>query len=488
MFSDCGRYVFSVLACMGNMICLLGRDSMRLAIIPMKNETQMSPEEVSHILGGYNYGMVLTMLAGGPLADTLGGKWLLLLVTLLSSTCTLLVPMLATWSPAAVATCQVVSGLAGGLVVPALSSMIARWEPVTETGKLATIIFTGSQFSAVFTSLFTGYMCYNYTWQLVFYILGSVPLLWIIPWVTLVTDNPTRSKLTSEREREMLRQETISCVSRPRLQHIPLVRILSSPAVLAVLVANVGVTWAGTHTALLLPQYLHSSLQLPLHTNSLISALPYIGSCLCGLLSSYIYNSLLHCNISRSSARKICSSLCLCGFAFLTLPVPFISHSTTLVTILTTSAYALTGFNLVGAWSNPIDIAPNFVGTIMGISGLFSYITGALVPHTYSLMANFVTSLNKDNVIHETEEKEHLVWTLLFVLVSVVCILTNFVFLILGTAERQTWNRLEDGESTETLDRSNDTLQKQIICDKNFNKIDNHSLGDDEQDIVKLLL
>ena len=99
------------------------------------------------------------------------------------------------------------------------------------------------------------------------------------------------------------------------------------------------------------------------------------------------------------------------------------------------------GFNLVGAWSNPIDIAPNFVGTIMGISGLFSYITGALVPHTYSLMANLVTSLNKDNVIHETEEKEHLVWTLLFVLVSVVCILTNFVFLILGTAERQTWNR-----------------------------------------------
>ena len=51
MFSDCGRYVFSVLACMGNMICLLGRDSMRLAIIPMKNETQMTPDEVSHILG-----------------------------------------------------------------------------------------------------------------------------------------------------------------------------------------------------------------------------------------------------------------------------------------------------------------------------------------------------------------------------------------------------------------------------------------------------
>ena len=78
------------------------------------------------LLGGYNYGMVLTMLAGGPLADILGGKWLLLLVTILSSMCTLLVPVLVQVSPAALIMCQVVSGMGGGLVVPALSSMIAR--------------------------------------------------------------------------------------------------------------------------------------------------------------------------------------------------------------------------------------------------------------------------------------------------------------------------------------------------------------------------
>ena len=290
--------------------------------------------------------MVLTMLAGGPLADTLGGKWVLLLVTLMSSLCTCLVPVLAQHlSIPALITCQVVAGAGGGLVVPALSSMIARWEPVSETGKLATVIFTGSQFSAVFTSLFTGYITYNYNWQLVFYILGTVPLLWTIPWILLVHDNPAKSRLTSVAERLMLRHETTIAVSRPRLRHIPACRILSSPAVIAVIIANIGVTWAGTHTSLLLPQYLHSSLKVPLHHNSLISALPYIGSCLVGLMSSYVYNSLLKCNITRSTARKICSTLCLVGFAILTLPVPFIGNNTTVVTILTTSAYALTGKN-----------------------------------------------------------------------------------------------------------------------------------------------
>ena len=48
---DHGRYVFSFLACLGNMICLLGRDTMRLAVLPMQEELHFSPGDVSHVLG-----------------------------------------------------------------------------------------------------------------------------------------------------------------------------------------------------------------------------------------------------------------------------------------------------------------------------------------------------------------------------------------------------------------------------------------------------
>ena len=51
--------------------------------------------------------MVVTMLAGGPLADCLGGKWLLLGVALVSCLCTALVPILAPINITLVAVVQV---------------------------------------------------------------------------------------------------------------------------------------------------------------------------------------------------------------------------------------------------------------------------------------------------------------------------------------------------------------------------------------------
>ena len=95
------------------------------------------------------------------------------------------------------------------------------------------------------------------------------------------------------------------------------------------------------------------------------------------------------------------------------------------------------GFNLVGAWTNPQDIAPNFVGTIMGVMGLFSYLTGSFVPHTTTIMASWVT--------------EDQVWPALFLLVSSVAVLSNGVFLFLGTAETQVWNKIEECDSREIL-------------------------------------
>ena len=97
----------------------------------------------------------------------------------------------------------------------------------------------------------------------------------------------------------------------------------------------------------------------------------------------------------------------------------------------------LQGFNLVGAWTNPQDIAPNFVGTIMGVMGLFSYLTGSFVPHTTTIMASLVP--------------EDQVWPALFLLVGCVAFLANGVFLVLGTARTQAWNTIEDGDSREIL-------------------------------------
>ena len=395
--------------------------------------------------GGYSYGMVVTMVLGGPLADTLGGKWVLVLVTLLSSSCTLLVPLLAPLSLPALVCVQVVSGLGGGLVVPALSSMIARWEPVSETGRLATIIYTGSQLSMVFSSVFTGYISHSYNWQLAFYLMGSIPILWTIPWLLLVQDDPSKSWLTSELEREMLREETMSSKCRPRLRNIPILRILSSPCVFAVIVANIGVSWANSHASLLLPQ-LFISLGFPILITSVLSIIPFLGASVIGLVSPYIFRQIKRCKITTTVARKICSSICLVGFSILTFPTAFIVGQTDpiLIIVLSTLSCSFLGFNLVGAWGNPQDISPTYVGTIMGIMGLSNEITKSIVLQTKSLITS-----------HVEEEEE--VWPILFLLASGVTVVTSGLYLMLGTAEIQDWDSLSDSQ----VDLFNEHKKKQ---------------------------
>ena len=73
----------------------------------------------------------------------------------------------------------------------------------------------------------------------------------------------------------------------------------------------------------------------------------------------------------------------------------------------------------------------------MGISGLFCYLTGALVPNTLSLVSALVSP--------------DLVWTVLFLTVVVVTIICNILFLLLGTAELQEWNSVDSSDSRERL-------------------------------------
>ena len=62
----------------------------------------------------------------------------------------------------------------------------------------------------------------------------------------------------------------------------------------------------------------------------------------------------------------------------------------------------------------------------MGIVGMFSYLTAAMVPHSLTLMSSLVDG---DQV-----------WPALFILVSAVCVLANIIFIIFGTADTQDWN------------------------------------------------
>ena len=85
----------------------------------------------------------------------------------------------------------------------------------------------------------------------------------------------------------------------------------------------------------------------------------------------------------------------------------------------------------------------------MGISGLFCYLTGALVANTLGLASAFIPPED--------------VWTFLFLLVVGVTIISNMLFLLLGTADLQEWNYVGSSDSRERLHQCKEKVGQSLL-------------------------
>ena len=85
----------------------------------------------------------------------------------------------------------------------------------------------------------------------------------------------------------------------------------------------------------------------------------------------------------------------------------------------------------------------------MGISGLFCYLTGALVPNTLGLTSAFLPPED--------------VWTFLFFLVAGVTIISNMLFILLGSAELQEWNSVGSSNSRERLHQCEEKAVQSLL-------------------------
>lgn len=112
---------------------------------PSENDRELSLNRIRYAAG---------QLPCGILIQHYGTRWPLLGAMTISSVCLLLLPVSAVtgdW----MATCaiRVLQGFSQGALFPALYSAIAKWTPLQERGRLASIIFTGEEDEKIWLSV-----------------------------------------------------------------------------------------------------------------------------------------------------------------------------------------------------------------------------------------------------------------------------------------------------------------------------------------------
>ncbi|XP_077519278.1 sialin-like isoform X2 [Amblyomma americanum] len=380
------------------------------------------------VLGSFFYGYIVTVLPGGVLAEQLGPKWLIGVGVAVTSLLSMLLPVAAHAHYMVVVAIRVLQGLAEGVVFPAMHCMIAMWTPITSRSRVISIVQSGADVGAVVAMMASGVLAESTFlggWPSIFYVFGFAGVVWFIAWCFLVYDTPSQHPRISHEELDFI----ISNQGNEQAQlkrKVPWRRVLLSIPIWSGVLSHFGFNWIHYIFLTEMPTYLTSVLHYSLGANGLLSAVPYIlGAIFCCVasLASDVFRKRGTMTITNN--RKLFNTLGVLVPGLFLLLVPLASCNGFWNMVLLAVAGGFHGMGHSGFMAAFVDLAPDFAGTLLGISNVAASIPGFAIPAVLGELLKEQSPLEA--------------WALFFYIGSAIGILTGLEFILLGSADIQSW-------------------------------------------------
>lgn len=298
------------------------------------------------ILSSFYWGYVVTHLPGGMLSERFGGKHSLGLGILATALFTLITPIAVDYGEATgLIAVRVLMGLCEGTTFPALNAMLAQWTPPEERSKIGSLVFAGAQLGTVFANSLSG-LILHYSpigWPAVFYVFGSIGIIWFLLWLITCYNNPDTHPFISEKERNFLRDRLHAHIHK-KPPSVPWRHLLRSVPVWALIVAQIGHDWGFFTLINDLPKYMSNVLKYSIKSNGLLSALPYLTMWLCSVVTSCLADWMITSGfMSRTNVRKLGTTIASLGPGAFVIAASYAECERTIVVVMFTIGATLMG-------------------------------------------------------------------------------------------------------------------------------------------------
>ncbi|KAI5698470.1 hypothetical protein M8J75_007322 [Diaphorina citri] len=424
------RYVLGLMGCIGVTLALMMRSCLAIAITEMVRNVNTTEHDFVNtescfpnangnhtvvsktyttldakfdwdertqgvILSSFYYGYTLTHIPGGILSQKFGGKHTLGLGFLSTALLTLLTPLVAHSGPVSMTVLRFLEGVGEGTTFPALCTLLAQWSPPNERSFMTALVFAGVQLGSVLATFCSGLiMSFTASWANVFYIFGAIADL-KTPWAA----------------------------------------ILYSLPVWSLIIAEVGHDYGLYLISTDLPKYMSEVIGLSVAENGVLSALPFLIMWLVSMSSSALADYFIARDIlSRTNVRKVFATLGAVLPGVGALAASYVGCNTSMVAICFTIGMAFMGFCYASIRVNPIDLSPNFSGTIMALSNGLGCVSGMVAPLTVGFL---------------TQNKTLSEWRVVFWIMFLALVISNVFFVLFGSGEVQYWNESSDEKSVD---------------------------------------
>ncbi|CAO2162185.1 unnamed protein product [Urochloa humidicola] len=295
------------------LLCNMDRVNMSIAILPMSAEFGWNPQTVGLIQSSFFWGYLLTQIAGGIWADTVGGKTVLGFGVVWWSIATALTPIAAKLGLPFLLVVRAFMGIGEGVAMPAMNNILSKWVPVSERSRSLALVYSGMYLGSVTGLAFSPLLIHKYGWPSVFYSFGSLGAVWFTTWATKAYSSPLEDPGISAAEKKLITSQ--STAGEP-VKTIPWKLILSKPPVWALIVSHFCHNWGTFILLTWMPTYYNQVLKFNLMESGLVCVLPWFTMAVSANVGGWIADTLVSRGVSVTTVRKIMQSIGFLGPAF----------------------------------------------------------------------------------------------------------------------------------------------------------------------------
>lgn len=184
------RYHMMAFLLLALLLCYIDRVLISLAAIEMQKELGWSNSDKGFVLSSFFMGYLIMQLLGGILSNRYGGRNIFLIAVVLWSLFTILTPVAAYISFAVLLLARFMLGVGEGAAYPAAYNLIHGWMCVSERSRAVSMIMAAAAIGTVFALLVTGSIIERFGWPSVFYLFGSIGLIWSLFWIRAIPSVP----------------------------------------------------------------------------------------------------------------------------------------------------------------------------------------------------------------------------------------------------------------------------------------------------------
>ncbi|MFL5103819.1 MAG: MFS transporter [Xanthobacteraceae bacterium] len=194
--SEIGRFHFRLLALCAAVVFMDGFDAQAIGYIApsLSQAWQLKPGGLGPVFGAGLFGIMVGALLGGPIADYMGRKRIIIFAALFFGICSLVTAFATDVQQLMII--RFITGVGLGAAMPNAIALVAEYSPKRHHAIMVMVMFCGFSLGAALGGVVAGFLVPLFGWTSVFIFGGVVPLA-LVPLLAVALPESVRFLLLS---------------------------------------------------------------------------------------------------------------------------------------------------------------------------------------------------------------------------------------------------------------------------------------------------